>query len=214
MHALTENKIQKLITRRNSNTYIRCKIALRFSVLFIIGFALGIAFFNYATSKENLDLGIISKHFLSIFVNCDTISDYLITMLAASEGGIRHLLFIFISGFTYFCFLASATIIFSRGVLLGFSLAYMVYAHGVIPGEVSIAIIILYLVAHLVSAILMVHLATVSYIFSFDFRAIKRNHSVLRRAPITYRYSFAFILALGGILINNLLYCIISKILL
>ena len=96
MHALTENKIQKLIARRNSNIYIRCKIALRFSVLFIIGFALGIAFFNYATSKENLDLEIISKHFLSIFVNCDTISDYLITMLAASESGIRHLLFIFI----------------------------------------------------------------------------------------------------------------------
>ena len=211
MQAISENKFKKIIERKNSAAYIRFKIIVKFSFLFIIGFGLGLGFFNTIVDDRSVDIDTISKHFDSIFVNCETISDYLITMLAASRSDIRHLLFIFISGFTYFCFIASGAIIFSRGLLMGFSSAYIIYAFEVNSQAVTPFMVIIYILSNIISSAILIHISVLAYIFSFDFRAIKRNNSILRRASITYRYSFFLILSLSGILINNLIYCIITS---
>lgn len=211
MQNVIETKFKKLIAKRNLKSYIKAKVIVRFSSLFLIGLAIGYAlFFTGGYLEKNLDALIVLEHFDSIFVGSETVSDYLLTMLMASKNDIRHLMFVFISGFTYFCFFASGAIVFSRGALLGFSSSYLIYVYRLNPDIISNKMLVLFMASNIISAVLLIYLSSISYIFSFDFRAIKRNHSVLRRAPVAYKYAFSFILTLGGLLINNLTYCILS----
>ncbi len=209
MQNISETKFKKIIGRRNTLTYINYKVAVRFIVLFIVGLSLGIvAFFSEYRIDGTFDYGVLNDHFESIFVKCETISDYSVSILFASEKDIRYIIFIFISGFTYFCFIASGAIVFSKGFIVGFASAYIVLVKKISPDLFPDIFVLIFIFINLTISAIIIHLATKGYIFSYEFRAIKKNHSILRRAPITYRYIASLILALGGILIFNLLYCL------
>ena len=209
MQNINENKLRRAILRRNDQAYIRGKVALRFLILFIVGvFVGGALFYSSHTDRSALSIETVSKHFDSIFIGCETFSDNLLTALVLSEFEIRYLFLIFISGFTYFCFVASGFMMLGRGFLLGFSSSCIMYLHGNAPNIITSEMVGGFIAFHVISSLILICLSVSAYIFSFDFRTIKRNHFVLRRAPITYKYVFALILALGGLLMNNFLYCL------
>lgn len=209
MQNINENKLRRAILRRNDQAYIRGKVALRFLLLFIAGvFVGGALFYSSRTDRSVLSIDTVIKHFNSIFVGCETFSDNLLTVLVLSEFEIRYLFLIFISGFTYFCFIASGFMMLGRGFLLGFSSSCLIYLHNNDPDVITREIVGGFIAFHVISSLILICLSVSAYIFSFDFRTIKRNHFVLRRAPIAYKYVFALILALGGLLMNNFLYCL------
>ena len=73
------------------------------------------------------------------------------------------------------------------------------------------AFIFIFILLKFFSCSLSVFLASETYIFSYEFRAIKQNLSVLKRAPITYKFIFTFAKTIGGILIVNFIYCLAVK---
>ena len=70
-------------------------------------------------------------------------------------------------------------------------------------------ILVVFVIAKIMLCAISVSLAVSSYIFSYRFRDIKASGSVLRRAPITYKYIFSFITSTGGVLLTNWVYCFI-----
>ena len=209
MQGISEHKLQKRILVRNDPGYIRAKVTFKFLLLFGLGMLLGGAFFRSEyVDRSALDVSLIEKHFDSVFVGCETFSDNLMTALVLSKVEIRYLILIFISGFTYFCFIASGFMMLGRGFLVGFSTSCLVYLGRLYPETVGADAIGGFVIFHTLSSVILICLSVSAYIFSFDFRGIKRNHYVLRRAPTIYNYAFALILALGGLLMNGFFYCI------
>ena len=209
MQGINETKIKRSITRRNDISYIRGTISIRFLILFIIGIIIGgVVFSSSYIDRSALDAATVKMHFDSIFVGCETISDSLLTVLLLSELEIRYLFLIFISGFTYFCFIASGFMMLGRGFLLGFSSSCLIYLHVDSPETITRGAVVGFVIFNVIASFILIYLSVSAYIFSFDFRAIKRNHFVLRRAPIIYKYAFSLVLSLGGLLMNNLIYCI------
>lgn len=190
---------------KNNNSYITGIVFLKFLLFLIAGVILGGAFFySPYVDKESIDFSVINRHFDSVFVDCETVSDKLMTVLILSELEIRYLFLLFVSGFTYFCFIAAGGLMIARGFLLGFSSSSVMFAF-----SVRREIVIAYLLFSIVSSLILVYLSASAYIFSFDFSEIKRNHTVLRRSPVVYKYFFSLILSMGGLLINNFLYCLL-----
>lgn len=210
MQQTLENKFTSMIAKRNSPKYISKKSRLSFSLLFLVGFAAGILVFSFGISDGYISVcpDYINKHFSSIFVECDTFSGYISHLLKVSGNDLKHLLLVFVSGFTYFCFIAVSAISFAKGFTLSFSVSYMIAASSSIDTvDVCIGPALFFFVK-LITSIILINLSVRSYIFSYDFRSIKQNCSILRRSPYTYRYVLAFISAVGYSLLINLVYCI------
>lgn len=209
MQGVNENKLRNSIKLKNTKLYIRGTVVLKFLFFLLVGIFLGGMFFHSQyVDKIELDCSIADVHFGSIFVGCETFSECLFSVIMLSELEIRYLILIFISGFTYFCFIASAFMMIGRGFLLGFSLSYLIYIYLYCSSTITRSVLIAYLLFNVISSFILIFLSVASYTFSFDFRAIKRNHFVLRRAPIIYKYSFSLIIALGGLLLNKFFYCV------
>ena len=209
MQGVNENKLRRAITLRNNQTYVRGVVTLKFLIFLILGIILGVAFFNTSyVDKSAIDIIAIKRHFEGIFVGCETFSEVLLTVLMLSELEIRYLFLIFVSGFTYFCFIVSGLMLFGKGFLFGGALSALAYLSRDPRAYVSGRVIVAYLIFNLISSLILISMSASAYIFSFDFSTIKRNHFVLRRAPIIYKYSFSLILSLGGLIINNFLYCL------
>ena len=209
MQELNENKLRRSIKIKNTTSYIRGTVALKFLVFLIIGIIIGGAFFGSPyIDKSSFNTDAIDKHFESVFVDCETFSEMLLTVLILSELEIRYLFLIFISGFTYFCFVASGFMMLGRGFMFGFSSSCIIFMYSEASSSVTGAVLVSYLLFNVISLFILISLSVAAYIFSFDFRKIKRNHFVLRRAPIIYKYSFSLIIALGALLINNFMYCL------
>lgn len=200
-----EIRFSKIISRRNTERYKKYKVSSRFTALFILGVAIGISYAIVSFNTKPHDINAIARHSASIFSDCSQLSDYSLDILKASRNDIRYLFYIFISGFTYFCFLASGLIVFSKGMIFGYSAAYLLLlAHHFPKINTFTFLFILY---SGITSVIVITLSSVAYLFSYEFRAIKRNRSVLMRAPITYRFIFSLIWSLGGLLTANMLYC-------
>ena len=207
MQVINEEKLKRSIRIKNKNSYVRGIVDLKFLLFLVVGIVIGGGFFHSSyVDRSAVDFGIIYGHFSGIFVGCETFSEKLMTVLVVSEMDIGYLFLIFISGFTYFCSIASGLMMLGRGFMLGIASSCLIYAS---KGLTDLgAATMLYTVFSVISVLILISLSTSAYIFSFDFSTIKRNRYVLRRAPIIYKYSFSLILSLGGLIINNFLYCI------
>ncbi len=205
-----ERKFSRIISRRNTEQYKKYKVTSKFIVLFIFGIAIGISYawftFNTMTYDRNIYINAIKNHFDSIFSECNTLSDYSLNILKASRNDIRYLFYIFIGGFTYFCFFAAGLIVFSKGLIVGYSATCLFCLSNWLDGMISFKL--LFILYSFVTSVIVIGLSSVAYSFSFEFRAIKRNRSVLMRAPIAYRFIFSLIWSLGGLLTVNMLYCL------
>ena len=201
-----EKKFARFISKRNTDTYAKTKISISFFILILFGALCGIAFFDAIYHTDSYSAEYASHHFENIFTNCESFSDYFSEILIASKADIRNLLFIFISGFTYFCYPACGVMIFSKGFLSGFSVFYFVKIFDSLIFPQKPLILSIFILTKALIGIVAVYLAMYSYIFSYKFREIKSVGSVLRRAPIAYRYFFIFIYSIGGILLINYIY--------
>lgn len=212
MQGIDEQRLQRSISVRNDPNYIKAKVTFRFLLLFGLGMLLGGELFRSGyVDRSALDVSFIKNHFESIFVGSETFSDKLLTALILSEVEIRYLFLIFISGFTYFCVVASGFMMLARGFLVGFSTSCLIYLYRVYFEAVDRYEVIIFVAFQIVSSIILICLSVSAYIFSFDFSSIKRNNYVLRRSPVIYHYVFSFIITLGGLLINSFLYCLLLE---
>ena len=103
MQIENENRIRRSIVIKNSPIYVKLHVAFRFLIFLALGIVVGGIFFrSQYVNKEMLDARMITDHFDSVFVLCETFYDGFLTVLVLSENEIRFLFLIFISGFTYF----------------------------------------------------------------------------------------------------------------
>ena len=214
MQTMFESRVAHIISKKSSKEYARNKSRLSFYLIFFTGLFLG-AFALFVVPSESISLAIpyIEKHLISICSKNVSVSACFIEALKISEIELSHIFFVFISGFTYFCFAASGTIIFAKGIMLGFSTAFLTKTLGELGCVDQTYFLITFATLKLIICIVTVSLAAETYIFSFDFRSIKQNLSVLRRAPVTYRLIFSFIRTVGSSLLINFVYCLIIKLL-
>ena len=204
-----ENKFASIISKRNSKLYTATKTKISFYLLFFSGLALGIIAFLIGMQDSSLiDASHIKNHINSTFNNCESVSDYFIETLKASETDLSHIFFIFISGFTYFCFAVAGIIVFAKGFMFGFSVLFLFEIREQLASMGASSFVWIFIVLKFIVASFTVLLASETYIFSYDFRSIKQNLSVLKRAPVTYKFIFVFLRTIGGALIVNFIYCI------
>lgn len=206
MRNFTEKKYAGIIAKKNTCSYIYRKIIFSFLALLTFGIICGVAVFDAVYRGEDCANDYVRLCFENVFGQCFTFSDCFSEILSASRPDIRTLLFIFISGFTYFCYPANGVMIFAKGFVNGFSLFYIIETIGDIRLYNYKILLILFVLSKVCLCAVAIYLAMHSYIFSYKFREIKSNSSILRRAPITYKYFFVLIYSIGSILIINFLY--------
>ena len=137
--------------------------------MFFGGFVLGIAAF-FIGSRDNAltDAAYIQKHINSIFANCNTVSDYFIATLKISETDLSHIFFIFISGFTYFCFAVAGIIVFAKGFMFGFSALFLFGIQDGLSHSGEDAFVWIFLLLKFAIASVAILLASETYLFSYD----------------------------------------------
>ena len=214
MQSSFENKFASIISKKNSKLYANTKTKISFYLLFFGGVVLGILAFLIGSQDNSLiDASHIKNHIDNAFSNCNSVSDYFIETLKASETDLSHIFFIFISGFTYFCFAVAGIIVFSKGFMYGFSVMFLLEIQDQLTSAGASSFVWIFVFLKFTVATIAVFLASETYIFSYDFRSIKQNLSVLKRAPVTYKFVFVFARAIGGSLIVNFIYCLAVKLL-
>ena len=214
MQTAQESKFASIILKKNSKIYTRNKSRIGFSLLFLFGLALGIfVFFIGFPNEAKINGDHISKHLSSVFVEHETLSNCFIKTLKLSKTDITHILFIFISGFTYFCCAMLGMIVFAKGFMLGFSLMFISKVSADIASFDPIVFFWIFTLSKLLICAITVILSSETYMFSYDFRAIKQSCSVLKRAPVTYKFIFVFIRTVGASLLINFIYCCALKLL-
>ncbi len=207
-----ESKFASIISKRNSKLYTSNKSIISFYLLFLSGIVLGVvAFFIGIQDTSAMNGTPIKEHIGYIFFDCKTISDHFINLLKISETDLSHIFFIFISGFTYFCFAVAGVIVFAKGFMFSFSALFLIEIQEQLPTVNMGFYIFIFILLKFLICSLAVFLASETYIFSYEFRAIKQNLSVLKRAPVTYKFIFTFAKTIGGILIVNFIYCLAVK---
>ena len=214
MQSSFENKFASIISKKNSKLYANTKTKISFDLLFFGGVVLGILAFLIGSQDNSLiDASHIKNHIDNAFSNCNSVSDYFIETLKASETDLSHIFFIFISGFTYFCFAVAGIIVFAKGFMYGFSVMFLLEIQDQLTSVGASSFVWIFVFLKFTVATIAVFLASETYIFSYDFRSIKQNLSVLKRAPVTYKFVFVFARAIGGSLIINFIYCLAVKLL-
>ena len=213
MQSSLESKFESAISKKSTRLYADTRSRFRFFLLFFVGLGIGITLFVFSPKESIVDPDFIIDHINSIFVQNDTLSNCFVELVKFSEVDLTHLFFIFISGFTYFCFVASGMIVFSKGFNFGFSLMFLFEIQNNLTDINAIAFILVFAIVKLILCIQAVLLASETYVFSYDFRGIKQSFSILRRAPVTYKFIFVFIRAVGASLFTNLIYCLLIKLL-
>ena len=209
MRSAFENKFASIISKKNSKLYASTKTKISFYLLFLIGFVLGIAAFVLAPQDSSItDTSHIQKHLGLTFASCDSVSDYFIETLKMSETDLSHIFFIFISGFTYFCFAVAGIIIFAKGFMFGFSILYLFEIKEYLASLQMTPFLWIFILLKFIICSIAVMLASETYMFSYEFRSIKQNLSVLKRAPVTYKFIFIFARTIGISLIVNFIYCL------
>ena len=201
-----EQRIADFIAKRNNESYIKRKVSLSFLMLMVIGILCGIAVFDAVFRFSDYSPEYVSLHFGKALKSCVTFSDYFSEILNASKTDIRNIFFIFIAGFTYFCYPACGIIVLAKGFLGGFTVFYLVEVFKKCYFANENLLFLSFVVSRLLLSIIAIYLAMTAYVFSYKFREIKSNSSVLRRAPITYKYIFIFIYSVGGVLLVNSVY--------
>lgn len=208
MQSHLEQKFASKIALRSTRTYAENRSKGTFWICFFMGLLLGIGFFIYL-QKNNLsyDRSYILQHLNSMKQTSPDHSSLFKTAISISRNDFTHLFFVFISGFTYFCAAVSGAIVFSKGFMLGFSsLALMEIDHKIFPVRFWPFSLIFILTKYALCCAAVIF-ASNTYIFSYDFRAIKQKCSILRRTSVTYKFIFAFIISVGASLLIYLIYC-------
>jgi hypothetical protein len=209
-----ERKFYTKIRKRSSGAYSLSRAKICFTSLFIIGCLLGYAAFSTNTAPfSSTYITFVERHISAISSASNNLAQSFIDVINLSKTDICHLFFVFIAGFTYFCFPVTGAIVFAKGFMLSFSLMFLSRAPSVIALFDTTALFINFCFIKLFIGIITVMLASETYVFSYDFRAIKQNFSILRRSSVTYKFIFIFIKSLGGCLLLNFIYYSIIKLL-
>ncbi len=214
MQNSTESKFSSLISIRNSKGYSLFKTRSDFFLIFFVGLIFGILIF-LVTIKSGLEIekDAVKAHIHSLFSLGEDYSSRLAGVFSVSKKDICSVFFIFLSGFTYFCFAFSGVIVFTKGISLGLSVTYIFSSTEAFESINSTAFGWIFLLMKFALGLVIVFFAADAYIFSYDFREIWQKHSILRRASVTYKFVFYFIRALGASLLFNFIYCSFIKLL-
>lgn len=200
-----EQKYAKIIARKNTDFYTQQKAIISFVILILLGITIGVAVYDTIYRDRSGNINVIVNYFRNGYINCNSFNDWFSLVINFSKSDIRILLFVFISGFTYFCLLAAGLMTVSEGFLVGFTALYLFEGCSIQSSDIN-PLCLIFVISKLIICCVITYMGASSYIFSYKFRDIKTNCSILRRASITYRYIFIFVYSLGSILIINFAY--------
>ena len=214
MQNYIEHKFSTIIRKRSSESYPLTRAKFFFTSLFIIGCILGYTAFTINSSSfSSTHIIYIEHHIKAISSTSTSLAQSFIDVIKLSKTDICHLFFVFIAGFTYFCFPVTGAIVFAKGFMLSFSLMYINLAPSAMASADKNIFFWCFCFTRIFIGITTVVLASETYVFSYDFRAIKQNFSILRRSSVTYKFIFIFLKSLGGCLLLNYIYYSIIKLL-
>ena len=200
------------LPRKNKASYTLTKVLLRYCIIFALAFAAGILFCRASREIFPDTTPTIQRFFTDVFGGCDSCRDYFTVIISASSPDIRCLILLFAAGFTYFCGIATSTLVLCRGFAVGFSLQYLLLAieSGVLTLSHPTAAAVIFGTTELALAAVMIWLSTKSLIFGYDFRRLRGRRSRIVRSPIIYLYMLLYLTAFGLILIINTSGCFIT----
>ncbi len=205
------------LPRRNRSSYSILKIFLRYSLIFVLSFIVGILICcsGLLPLPQNSSIADnISNSFKNVFSGCESCKDYFTVIISASAPDIRYLIFTFAAGFTYFCSVATSAFIICRGFTVGFSLCFLMESSksGSLALVEPYSAVVIFSLTELVLAAVMIWLSTKSLMFGYDFRRLRGRKSLIVRSPIIYLYMLLYLTAFGLILIINTSSCFASMI--
>ncbi len=200
------------LPRRNNESYTLLKVLLRYCVIFALAFTAGILFCRASADIFPDMTSTIQRFFTDVFAGCESCRDYFTVIISASSPDIRCLILLFATGFTYFCGIATSTLVLCRGFAVGFSLQYLLFVieSGAVTLSHPTAAAVIFGVTELALAGVMIWLSTKSLIFGYDFRRLRGRRSRIVRSPIIYLYMLLYLTAFGLILIINTSSCFIT----
>ena len=200
------------LRRRNKESYTLIKVLIRYCAIFALAFTAGILFCRASTTVFPDMTPTIQRFFTDVFYGCESCRDYFTVIISASSPDIRCLILLFAAGFTYFCGIATSTLILCRGFSVGFSLQYLLFAieSKAITLAHPTAAAVIFGTTELMLAAVMIWLSTRSLIFGYDFRRLRGRRSRIVRSPIIYLYMLLYLTAFGTILIINTSGCFIT----
>ncbi len=209
MQGIEKGRFFSRLERLNSPNYTYLKILFRQLAVYLISFAAGILGFYFLKIPFSEKINTyISNHFSYLFEGCDGFTDHFRALMECSLFDIRHIVFIFVSGFTMFSFFACSLACMYRGLSFGFSVGYIVL--GVANKEISVAhfelAFLIFLAANVLVAALFIAFSARSVIFSYDYRRPTSKKRVL------YSFLLTFLVCFGFVIIVNLIRCFFSAI--
>lgn len=206
---MTENPSYFNISRKHrSQNYIYARRILFYTLLYTTSFILGCFLLHFINASSNSSLNSAIVGYFSVdFSNCKSVFDCASLLLSASKNDIYSLLAVFSAGFTMLSGLVISSVLFFRGFSLGFSLSYFALAlkEHYISIDHPYASIILYSFSSAIIAAILINFSVKSLSFCNDFKALCGNARKILSSKSIYSHFYCFLLAIGTILIINLI---------
>lgn len=203
------------LKRRNTPEYQRKRIAVRYSLIFIISVVAGLLFCKGLTDmmpQDNPFYTLIRSGFGNILKDSSGFRDGFSRIIKASIRDIRDILILFLTGFTYFCGIASSAVIIVRGFASGFSVFLLWYSvsKGALLLPHPVLSIALYCLSTLITVALLVFSATVSLVFEYEFKNLNNRKRLIVCSPLLYKYMLYYLTAFGAVILINTVNSLLS----
>lgn len=202
---------------RDARDRVKFRVAGQYLVLYLLAFVLGIVLCSLLDPAALPAIDPYTRaHFTDSFVGCETLFDYASVVVDAASRDMRDMLLILTAGFTFFCPFALSLLGAWRGFALGFTTAYLctALAEGLITIPHGGALFLLFLSVNIPIAAALIYLSAEAALFSHTYRAAAGRLRQILRAPFLWRYLFGYLTMFGFVLIMQLIYCLLSALML
>ncbi len=214
---MTENIGYFSISKRRkvkfiSPNFVYAKLLLIYAFLYTLAFASGCFIFHALDAENSIAINSRINAYLSAdFLSADSWLERANLLLEISASDVSHLIIIFTAGFTLLVGIIISLLLIFRGFSLGFSISYFTYAikSGAVVIEKPNIAVVLFSLACAFSAAIMIHFSVKTTCFSDDFKALGGIPRRIIKSRALYSQLLRFLIALGAVLILNMLRCIL-----
>ena len=192
--------------------FIYAKMLFVYTLLYVLFFAFGCFVYHALPIPTGVSFNErITTYFSVGFSDCDGLLEGTRRLLAYSRQDISNAVIVFTAGFTMLSGLIISGMLAFRGFSMGFSVSYLVYA--VRESAVDLAhpytSVILFSILAAAHAAILIHIGVKTTVFSDEFKALGGRPRKIICSKALYMQIFRFLIALGAVLILNLIRCVL-----